>query len=170
MSYFPVAHSDSVLTWDFNHELSRCTYAGKFQWAPQWAPARAKWWWVFLPCVRIVGAATIFESSYHAYIYCRSCGRTQCWRGGRRPSYLQGSLPTSAREGGLNWGDPRNCLDFQDPSTQVFYHHPGVTLKILNMEMAVKVHVHKGSLVQVNQTRFGTQNINNWKKLLFFAM
>lgn len=38
--------------------------------------------------------------------------------------------------------------------------------------MAVKVHVPKGllSLVQVNQTRFGTQNINNWKKLLFFAM
>ena len=33
MPFFPlaVAHSDSVLTWDFDNELSRCTYAGKLQ-------------------------------------------------------------------------------------------------------------------------------------------
>jgi len=29
--HLAVAHSDSVLTWDFDHELSRCTYAGKLQ-------------------------------------------------------------------------------------------------------------------------------------------
>lgn len=47
-----VAHSDSVLTWDFDNELSRCTYAGKLQWAPQWALARAEGWWVF-GCLRL---------------------------------------------------------------------------------------------------------------------
>lgn len=40
-------HTRTPLTWDFDHELSRCTYPGNLQWAPQRASARAKQWWVF---------------------------------------------------------------------------------------------------------------------------
>lgn len=137
-----VAHSDSVLTWDFDNELSRCTYAGKLQWAPQWALARAEGWWVFgflrlawyVNCTltAISGLCGVFFFFFYCICsYSSCCGRNWCsWRGGGSPSYLQGCLPTSAWEGGLTWGDPGNCqrLDIQAPSSEGFCYHPGITI------------------------------------------
>lgn len=51
-------HTRTLLTWDFDHELSRCTYTGNLQRAPQRAPARAKQWWVFGQFVHICHVIT----------------------------------------------------------------------------------------------------------------
>lgn len=127
-------HTRTLLTWDFDHELSRCTYAGDLQRAPQRAPAGAKQWWV-LGCWRgCANASRGFAAMRQVWVLslgfpsCSCCGWNQCRGGGRCPSHLQGGLPASAREGGLTGRDRRNRqrLDVEDSPPQVFYHYPGM--------------------------------------------
>lgn len=103
-----VAHSDSVLAWDFDHELSRCTYAGTLQWAPQRAPAWKKWWWVISDPCRLAASWVQVDTSFcffGFFFYLFWHNFTQNTIKSRKKS-IHLELMTQ-------WAQLRNCCHFQ---------------------------------------------------------
>lgn len=137
---------DSNVTSSFSGTLGLCVNVGFWPWAQSlYLRRKASMSTAVGSCQSRVVAVVVsiwirlsdkMQTLSHKYTHVSlavfsCCGRTWCWRGRGCPSYIQGCLPTSAREGGLTWGDPGNDqrLDIQDSSPEVFYYHPGFFFK-----------------------------------------